>query len=74
MMGSIGRNVCEKLFHMQVQRDEGDAAAARRSSSESRGARSNRAAAPSPAPPAATAVSPRTRASRAPRSAQGRTK
>jgi len=22
-MGSIGRNVCEKLFHMQVQRDEG---------------------------------------------------
>ena len=22
MMGSIGRNVCEKLFHMQVQRDE----------------------------------------------------
>ncbi|HXU02306.1 MAG TPA: SEC-C metal-binding domain-containing protein, partial [Polyangia bacterium] len=23
MMGSIGRNVCEKLFHMQVQRDEG---------------------------------------------------
>ena len=33
MMGSIGRNVCEKLFHMQVQRDEardaGAAAAAR---------------------------------------------
>ena len=22
MMGGIGRNVCEKLFHMQVQRDE----------------------------------------------------
>jgi len=22
MMGSIGRNVCEKVFHMQVQRDE----------------------------------------------------
>ena len=22
MMGNIGRNVCEKLFHMQVQREE----------------------------------------------------
>src|SRR6266498_954785 len=28
MMGSIGRNVCEKVFHMQVQRDEGATAQA----------------------------------------------
>jgi preprotein translocase subunit SecA len=35
MMGLIGRNVCEKLFHMQVQRDE--AAAAPASGGGSRG-------------------------------------
>jgi preprotein translocase subunit SecA len=33
MMGNIGRNVCEKLFHIQVQRDESAAAAAPSSSS-----------------------------------------
>ncbi len=27
MMDNIGRNVCEKLFHMQIQRDEAPAAA-----------------------------------------------
>src|SRR4029079_1260622 len=32
MMGSIGRNVCEKLFHMQVQRDEGSAQQAQQQS------------------------------------------
>ena len=56
MMGSIGRNVCEKLFHMQVQRDDGPRQRRRQRGAPAaaparRGARSNRAAAPSRAPP-----------------------
>ena len=52
MMGSIGRNVCEKLFHMQVQRADAGrrAPAARRPAPATRDARSNPAAAPRRAP------------------------
>ena len=63
MMAIIGRNVCEKLFHMQISREEHGAAAGR-SPSAARGGRSNPAAAPSPAPPAATASRRRKKASR----------
>jgi preprotein translocase subunit SecA len=39
MMGSIGRNVCEKLFHMQVQREEGTAQQAQQQQVERKPAR-----------------------------------
>ncbi len=48
MMGSIGRNVCEKLFHMQVQRARRHAARRRQPQRTPRDARSNPAAAPTP--------------------------
>ena len=48
MMGSIGRNVCEKLFHMQVQRDE--SAASSPSSPSSAGGGGQRGGSPAAAP------------------------
>ncbi len=39
MMGGIGRNVCEKLFHMQVQRDEGAVQQAQQQAAQRKAAR-----------------------------------
>ena len=79
MMGSIGRNVCEKLFHMQVQRDEAAApraSAARRTrrQPQRRGARTiESGGGAEPRAAAATASgAPDEAQAGAPRRAQGR--
>ena len=67
MMAAIGKNVCEKLFHVQIQRETKPpqqpplGPARRRSGARAR--RSSRAAAPSRARPAATAGPGRKKAS-----------